>query len=503
MSLPPLDEFMAIDPNSYLEHVPGWGAEMRALVSDFTEYKSGVYAPGGTDWWGKTATAAQEKAGEDTNAVTSIHDTVEGLVSEVTAAVTYEVVPPLNNGHNIVNNAQQIEGVKVNQDYTMTYTAPDGMSDEQADKNKQTVAAAAQELKSSADKWFSASQGVADQIHSAESKITGAINLSAVGSNGHVAVRDAVAATNPAAASIPSSIANLKGLDPAATTPAGAAPGGLTDTLSRMPQPQDQPGVPLKDKLGKPDIPIPDQEVAKKDQKLGTTIGKGVDKGDSGKNETPIGTSNKGKFGNFTKIEDPKGPTVWKGEIPEKSGEVNKWERQGHVLGGDWNLESRQLAYDAKAEAEVKKGGITGSEHAGAYLIDNKGNIHWDLGNDGSAGRIEAKIFGNAGVEEYGNAGATGNSGFTVGGGGNAGLHGGQELNYHSEPLDAKIGVQEYGGAGAGSHLTFAETEDHKWRVGGSWGYAWGMGAKPGFEVTVDPVVVGKKVAELWNWAMN
>lgn len=498
-SLPPLDVFMATDPNSYLEPVPGWKTEAAALAADFAEYKAGVDRPGGTDWFGRAAGAAQDKAGDDSNAMVSFHDTIESLVSEVTATVTYSVLPPLNNGRTIVNNAQQIEGVTVNQDYTMTYTPPDGMSDEQADKNKQTVAAAARELKDSADKWFAGTQSVADQIHAAESKISSTMNLAAVGASGRLAVR--AAAANGSVADIPSDLRNLKGLDPAATTPAGAMPGGLTDTLGRLPQ--DQPGAPAKDKLGKPDVPIPDQEVAKKDQKLGTTTGKGVDKGDDGKQQTPIGTSNKGKFGNFTKIEEPKGPTVWKGETGEKEGFVNHWERKGHFLGADVEVSSDQLGYKAGADAEVKKGGVNANEHAGAYLIDNNGKMHWNLGDNGSAGQIEAKIFGNAGVEEYGNAGATGNSGFTVGGGANGGIHTGQELNYHSEPVDIKVGVDEYAGAGAGSHLTFAETEDHKWRVGGSWGYAWGLGAKPGFEVTVDPVVVGKKVAELWNWAMN
>ncbi|CPS28823.1 Uncharacterised protein [Mycobacteroides abscessus] len=243
--------------------------------------------------------------------------------------------------------------------------------------------------------------------------------------------------------------------------------------------------------------------MAKKDEKLGTTTGKGVDKGDDGRHETATGTTTRGKFGNFTKIEEPKGPTVWKGKTGEHSDELYKKEWKGHILGGDYEASSRVGAYDAGASAELKKSGATADEHAGAYAINNQGNIHWDLGNNGSAGRIEAKIHGNAGVEEYGNSGATGNSGFTVGGGGNAGLTGGQELSYHSEPLDAKIGMDEYVGAGAGAHLTFAETQDHKWKVGGSWGYGWGLGVKPGFEVTVDPVEVGKKVAGLWNWVTD
>ncbi|SHU63349.1 Uncharacterised protein [Mycobacteroides abscessus subsp. abscessus] len=500
MPLPPLDEFMAIDPNSYLEHVPGWGAEMQSLVSDFTEYKSGVYAPGGTDWWGKTATAAQDKAGEDAKAVTSIHDTVEGLVSEVTAAVTYGVVPPLTNGHNIVDNIRRIDGATVNQDYTVTYTPPDGMNDEQADANTKTIAAAASELKSSVDSWFSASQGVADKIHSAEAQIAGAINLSAVGANGHTAVRSAVAATNPQAFA-PTEVQKLLSGDPAATTPAGV--GGMTDTLSRLPQTPDQPGVPLKDKLGKPDIPIPEQELFKKDKEYGTQTGKGVDKSPEGRNTTPTGTTKGKSFGDQTKIGDGKGPTVWKGDAGEHGDQVNHWEREGHFLGGDYKLESDQLSYRAGADAEVKKDSLGAKEHAGAYLIDNKGSIHWDLGENGDQGRIEAKIFGNAGVDEYGGAGAVAEKGTQLQGGAMLGVHTGQELNYNGHGLEAKAGVEEWAGAGAGAHLTFAETEDHKWKIGGSWGVALGIGAKPGFEITVDPKEFGGELAKLWQWVNN
>lgn len=496
MSLPPLDEFMAINPNSYLEHVPGWAAEMRALVSDYAEYKAGVYAPGGTDWWGKTATAAQDKAGQDTNAVTSIHDTVEGLVTEVTAAVTYEVVPALNNGHNIVDNARQIQGVTVNQDYTMTYTAPDGMSDEQAAKNKQTVAAAASELKDSADKWFSATQGVADKIHSAESQITGAINLSAVGANGRTAVRGAVAETNPQAFA-PSEVQKLLTGDPAATTPAGV--GGMTDTLGRLPQ-TPEPGVPLKDKLGKPEIPIPEQELLKKDKEFGTQAGKGVDKSPDGKNTTPTGTTIGGKFGDPTKIGDGSGPTIAKGETGEKGGEVNEWGRKGHAFGGDWELNSKQLEAKFGAEGEVKKDAVSGKQQAGAYLIDNKGDIHWDLG-DGS--KIEAGIGGRLGVEEYTNGKAVAENGIQIGGGAFGGIGGGQHLDYEGHGLQVKGEVQEWAGAGAGAHLTFAETPDHKWKIGGSWGFAYGIGAKPAFEITVDPKEFGGELGKLWQWVNN
>ncbi|MBB4852953.1 hypothetical protein HNP40_000319 [Mycobacteroides chelonae] len=496
MSLPPLDEFMAINPNSYLEHVPGWAAEMRALVSDYTEYKSGVYAPGGTDWWGKTATTAQDKAGQDFNAVTSIHDTVESLVNEVTAAVTYEIAPPLNNGHTIVDNARQIPGVTVNQDYTMTYTAPEGMSDEQADRNKQTVAAAAQELKDSADKWFSATQGVADKIHSAESQITGAINLSAVGANGRTTVRAAIAETNPQAFA-PTEVQKLLSGEPAATTPAGV--GGITDTIGRLPQTQDQPGVPLKDRLGKPDIPIPEQELLKKDKDFGTQAGKGVDKSPEGKNTTPTGTTLGGRFGDQTKIGEGKGPTVWKGDAGEHGDQVNHWERKGEFGGvhTKWDLQSDQLGWEAGANAEVKKDSIEVEEHAGAYIIDNKGNLNLDLGDNGKA---HGQIGGRLGVEEFGGANVVGNDGVKLGAGAFGRISTHQQLDYDGHGLQVQGRVDEYAGAGAGAHLTFAETPDHKWKIGGSWGLAWGLGAKPSFEITVDPKEFGGELSKLWQW---
>ncbi|WP_234796940.1 hypothetical protein [Mycobacteroides chelonae] len=498
-SLPPLDVFMAIDPNSYLDPVPGWKSEASALAADFAEYKAGVDRPGGTDWFGRTAGAAQDKAGDDSNAMVSFHDTIESLVSEVTATVTYSVLPPLNNGRTIVNNAQRTEGVTVNQDYTMTYTPPDGMSAEQADKNKQTVAAAARELKDSADKWFAGTQSVADQIHAAESKISSTMNLAAVGASGRLAVR--AAAANGAVADIPSDLRNLKGLDAAATTPAGAMPGGLTDTLGRLPQ--DQPGAPPKDKLGKPAIPIPEQELAKKDKEFGTQTGKGVDKSPEGRNTTPTGTSMGGKFGDQTKIGDGKGPTVWKGETGEHGDQVNHWEREGRFLGGDYKLESNQLSYEAGASSEVKKDSLGAKEHAGAYIIDNKGNIHWNLGENGDQGKIEAKIFGNAGVDEYGGAGVVAEKGTQLQGGAMLGIHTGQELNYNGHGLEVKGGVEEWAGGGAGAHLTFAETQDHKWKIGGSWGIALGIGAKPGFEVTVDPKEFGTELGKLWGWVKN
>lgn len=287
--------------------------------------------------------------------------------------------------------------------------------------------------------------------------------------------------------------------DPA---PAPAGVGGMTDVLGRLPQTQDQPRVPLKDKLGKPEIPIPEQELAKKDQKLGTTIGKGVDKSPEGKNTTPTGTTVGGRFGDQTKIGEGKGPTVWKGDAGEHGDQVNHWERKGEFSGihTKWDLQSDQLGWEAGANAEVKKDSIEAKEHAGAYIIDNKGNLNVDLGDNGN---VHGQIGGRLGVEEYGGANVVGKDGVKLGGGAFGGINTHQQLDYDGHGLQVQGRVDEYAGAGAGAHLTFAETPDHKWKIGGSWGLAWGLGAKPSFEITVDPKEFGGELGKLWQWVNN
>ncbi|WP_131831787.1 hypothetical protein [Mycobacteroides abscessus] len=434
--------------------------------------------PGGTYWQGVTAEAAQGNAHSGWSFTAKVKDIVDKYSADATPVIDHTIIENLNSAKQIITKCEE-QGVQVSEDLKLHWTAPAGMSKESAEANAKRVEEAQQRLTEHADKWWGGVQQVKGIVDKAKGEVGNILNTAAGTFDVGAAVK--AAALNP-----------------------GSISQQIT-TINAAPIPEDPKtwGDKLKTSPANVAEHIPDQEVAKKDEKLGTTTGKGVDKGDDGRHETATGTTTRGKFGNFTKIEEPKGPTVWKGKTGEHSDELYKKEWKGHILGGDYEASSRVGAYDAGASAELKKSGATADEHAGAYAINNQGNIHWDLGNNGSAGRIEAKIHGNAGVEEYGNSGATGNSGFTVGGGGNAGLTGGQELSYHSEPLDAKVGMDEYVGAGAGAHLTFAETQDHKWKVGGSWGYGWGLGVKPGFEVTVDPVEVGKKVAGLWNWVTD
>lgn len=478
MAGPTKSLILGTDPNAYHGALDGVVPVAAMFESTVSGFEHEMNRPGGTYWQGVTAEAAQGNAHSGWSFTAKVKDIVDKYNADATPVIDHTIIENLNSAKQIITKCEE-QGVQVSEDLKLHWTAPAGMSKESAEANAKRVEEAQQRLTEHADKWWGGVQQVKGIVDKAKGEVGNILNTAAGTFDVGAAVK--AAALNP-----------------------GSISQQIT-TINAAPIPEDPKTLGEKLKTSPANVAehIPDQEVAKKDEKLGTTTGKGVDKGDDGRHETATGTTTRGKFGNFTKIEEPKGPTVWKGKTGEHSDELYKKEWKGHILGGDYEASSRVGAYDAGASAELKKSGATADEHAGAYAINNQGNIHWDLGNNGSAGRIEAKIHGNAGVEEYGNSGATGNSGFTVGGGGNAGLTGGQELSYHSEPLDAKIGMDEYVGAGAGAHLTFAETQDHKWKVGGSWGYGWGLGVKPGFEVTVDPVEVGKKVAGLWNWVTD
>lgn len=182
------------DQNAYLAPIQGWKQSVQKLESRTETFKGYVDKPGGTYWEGLFAEAAQQNAGDGLKTVGSIRDTIDGLADEVTSTVTYSVLPPLTAAKAIINHAEQQQGVTVNDDLSMTYTPPSGMSDEAVEKSRQAVATMAKELKDSADKWWAATQTVKSQIETGEAKVAGELNLAAATFN----VDNAAAQTRPA-----------------------------------------------------------------------------------------------------------------------------------------------------------------------------------------------------------------------------------------------------------------------------------------------------------------
>ncbi|SID09836.1 Uncharacterised protein [Mycobacteroides abscessus subsp. abscessus] len=215
-----LDEFMAAKSNAYMAVVDSWRPRTAALKANHDDYKRWATTPNGTYWSGKTATAAQEAAADDCKGTDNADDTVEDVVKLATATITYEVLPPLTSGQNLVTNALR-EGVTVSQDFTMTYHPAEGESEKSVARNKQIVADAERELREYVAKWEKATQELKTQTDGAREKMLSRINPKAALVDARKILRDATPG-QPAAETIDYKQQYPKATDPATTQAAAA-----------------------------------------------------------------------------------------------------------------------------------------------------------------------------------------------------------------------------------------------------------------------------------------
>lgn len=215
-----LDEFMAAKSNAYMAVVDSWRPRTAALKANYDDYKRWATTPNGTYWSGKTATAAQEAAADDCKGTDNADDTVEDVVKLATATITYEVLPPLTSGQNLVTNALR-EGVTVSQDFTMTYHPAEGESEKSVARNKQIVADAERELREYVAKWEKATQELKTQTDGAREKMLSRINPKAALVDARKILRDATPG-QPAAETIDYKQQYPKATDPATTQAAAA-----------------------------------------------------------------------------------------------------------------------------------------------------------------------------------------------------------------------------------------------------------------------------------------
>jgi hypothetical protein len=154
--MPTKSQVLHTDPHKVLDLIDGWKTTVAALEQHAETYLGYVKRPGGSSWEGRTAEAAQERAHQDLEAVTHVRDAVDAAAQKIANTVSLKLMPPLANAKQIIENAESHAGVTVNEDLSITYTAPEGTSKETADANAKTVAAAEAELKAEAAKWWAA-----------------------------------------------------------------------------------------------------------------------------------------------------------------------------------------------------------------------------------------------------------------------------------------------------------------------------------------------------------
>lgn len=182
---------LATDVNSYREALDP-AAKLMARLEDHThDFKGYVERPGGSTWSGLWATASQDKADGAWRTVVHARDAMDESARAMLNTIDYDIIPPLNNGKAILNNVHGQPGITVNDaECTLSYTPPEGMSKETADKNAKIVADASRELKDSATKWWAGVEKLKGQADASGNKVAGEFNLAAAMFNVNKAAAD-------------------------------------------------------------------------------------------------------------------------------------------------------------------------------------------------------------------------------------------------------------------------------------------------------------------------
>lgn len=217
---------MAIKANSYMAVVDSWRPQTQQFKEAYDDYKRWAGAPAGTEWTGRTANAAYERAATDCHGSDNSDGTAEDAVTLATATITYEVVPNLTGGQNLVERVlAQKDRVSIDQSFNMDYHPAEGESDESVARNREHVKESERLIKEYVAKWEKGCQTLKGQADTAAQKITGCINPKTALVDGRKILRDATAPKpGEGPATVTATSVNYKELYPKKTDPAGTSP---------------------------------------------------------------------------------------------------------------------------------------------------------------------------------------------------------------------------------------------------------------------------------------
>ncbi|WP_291417508.1 putative T7SS-secreted protein [Actinophytocola sp.] len=150
------------------------------------------------------------------------------------------------------------------------------------------------------------------------------------------------------------------------------------------------------------------------------------------------------------------------------------------TLAGQADLKA--LGVEGTAAAGISRDGVFAEARANAYLVQAsaEGSAHYGIAEVG--GSAKGYVGAEAGAQ-----GSIGLDGVRVGADAFAGAKATGELHGDVGGLGAGVTGEAWAGAGAEANATLGKGEDGKWTIGAEAGLGLGVGAKLGFEVTVDP----------------
>lgn len=240
MDGPTKSGMLAVDANSYRPLLDGVKTLATSYEHRVSVFKGYVDRPGGTAWEGATAEAGQANAADGWKVAARIQDRAETFEQTAGLLVDHTIVPSLTNGQHMIHEWEQHPDIRVNEDLSMTYTPPQGISKEDADHNTALVATAAKELKASGDTWWNGVQQLKTLTYGVAKDIGNEVN----GAAATFDIGKAVADTAPGKPDAHDG--NFyKDWYPKKTDPASVDPGAgtLADTVQHVKNPATTPAA--------------------------------------------------------------------------------------------------------------------------------------------------------------------------------------------------------------------------------------------------------------------
>lgn len=157
-----LDLVMGANHEVVLAEIRSWTQTADDLDTAAEDYVRMVEHPGGTVWSGRTAEAAVTLAYSDRKVIGADADAITKMSTNAENAMVAPVAA-LGDVRAMIENARRL-GFDVNQDLSVSWTRPTGMSDKQAEAYENAVAPFSQQIQAAGKAWWDAELVAAEKM---------------------------------------------------------------------------------------------------------------------------------------------------------------------------------------------------------------------------------------------------------------------------------------------------------------------------------------------------
>ncbi len=147
-----LDLIMSVNHDVVLAEIRSWTQTADDLESSADDYVRMMERPGGTVWSGRTAEAAVTLSYGDRRVIIADADGIVGMSTNGENAMVAPVAA-LSDVRAMIENARRL-GFDVNQDLSVSWTRPTGMSDAQAEAYENAVGPLSQQIQAAGKAWW-------------------------------------------------------------------------------------------------------------------------------------------------------------------------------------------------------------------------------------------------------------------------------------------------------------------------------------------------------------